>query len=184
MQQFAVIGLGRFGSRLALNLASAGQEVIAIDRKPEIVQGFRDRVTLAVALDATDEGALRSQGVAEVAAAVVGIGNDFEATVLSTVVLKHLGVKKVIARARSRTSARVLERIGADAVVLPEDESADRWADRLVSPQYLSQFELDQGYSIVELGTPSAWSVKPLPETVTFDSVSEAKPSSRPWAKP
>ena len=157
MQRFAVIGLGRFGSRLAANLAAAGEEVVGIDRDPSIIEEMRDKVTLAVALDATDEQALRMQGIDNVDAAIVGIGNDFESTVLATVVLKQIGVPRVIARAMSPTNARILGRIGADEVVSPEDESADRWADRLISPQYLNQFELDEGHSIVEIKPPDRW---------------------------
>ncbi len=157
MQRFAVIGLGRFGSRLAANLAAAGQEVIAIDRSERIVEEMRDRVTLAVALDATDEQALRSQGVDQADVAVVGIGNDFEAASLTTVILKQIGVDKVISRAATPTSAHILARIGADEIVNPEDESADRWAVRLANPWFLSHIELDADYSIVDIETPSQW---------------------------
>jgi len=164
MQQYAVIGLGRFGSRLAINLAEAGAQVIGIDRDEAVIEQMRDRVTLAVAMDATEEAALRGQGVEQVDAAVVGIGADFESTVLTTVVLKHLGVGHVIARAGSRRAAAVLDRIGVDEVVNPEDEAADRWASRLLSPQFLSQHELESGYSIVELHPPQAWVGKTLAE--------------------
>jgi trk system potassium uptake protein TrkA len=157
MAQFAVIGLGRFGSRLAATLAAEGAEVLGIDRDETVIEHMRDRLTLAVALDATDEQALRHQGVASLDAAVVGIGAEFEATVLCTVVLKHLGVPRVIARAGSARAAEILERIGADAVVNPEDEAADRWANRLLTPRFLSQYELEPGYSIVELQPPKRW---------------------------
>ncbi|MEE9212219.1 MAG: TrkA family potassium uptake protein [Phycisphaeraceae bacterium] len=157
MQRFVVIGLGRFGSRLARNLAAAGREVIAIDRNERIVDDVRDDVTMAIALDATDEQALRSQGIDQVDAAVVGIGENFEASVLCTAVLKQIGVQRVIGRAMTRTGSQILSRIGADEVVNPEDESADRWASRLISPQFLSQFELDRQISIVEVRTPADW---------------------------
>jgi trk system potassium uptake protein TrkA len=164
MQRFAIIGLGRFGSRLALNLAAAGQEVIAIDEDERLIEEMRDRVTLAVALDATDELALRLQGIDRVDAAIVGIGEDFEANCLATVTLKQIGVKKVISRAMTPISARILRGIGADDVVAPEDESADRWADKLVSPQFLSHYELDEGHAIVEVRTPSRWTGQTLAE--------------------
>ena len=157
MQRFAVIGLGRFGSRLAANLASMDQEVIGIDRDERLIEELRDRVTLAVALDATDEQALRMHAVDKVDVAVVGIGNDFEAAALATVTLKQVGVPRVISRAVTPTGARILARIGADEVVNPEDESADRWASRLLSPQFLSQHEVGNGQSIVELKTPEKW---------------------------
>jgi trk/ktr system potassium uptake protein len=155
--RFAVIGLGQFGARLAANLSSAGQEVIGIDKDPMLVQEMRDRVTLAVALDATDEQALKAQGVDNVDVAVVSVGRDFQSTTLTTVVLKQMGVPRVISRANTPVTAKVLARIGADEVVMPEDESADRWTHKLVSPQFLKQIELDAGHSLVEMKTPKAW---------------------------
>jgi trk/ktr system potassium uptake protein len=155
--KFAVIGLGQFGARLASNLASAGQEVIGIDKDTTLVQEMRDRVTLAVALDATDEQALKAQGVDNVDVAVVSVGRDFQATTLATVVLKQMGVPRVISRANNPITAKILARIGADQVVMPEDESADRWTHKLVSPQFIKHIELDAGHSLVELKTPKDW---------------------------
>ncbi len=164
MQRFTVIGLGRFGSRLAANLANAGQEVIGIDTEQRIIEEMRDRVTLAIAMDATDEQALRLQGIDQTDVAIVGIGNDFESIAAATVVLKQIGVPRIIARAISPTSARILQSIGADEVVNPEDETADRWANRLISPQFIRQFELDQGHSIVEIKVPKRWVERSLAE--------------------
>ncbi len=157
MQRFAIIGLGRFGARLAANLAAAGHDVVGIDRDVALVEEMRDRVTLAVALDGADEQALLMQGVNHVDVAVVGIGGDFESIVLATVVLKRIGVPKVVARAISPVSAQVLASVGADEVVNPEDESADRWADRLMSPHFLKHVELDPRHSIVEIKPPARW---------------------------
>ena len=162
MQRFAVIGLGRFGSRLATNLAAAGQEVIAIDKSRRIIEEIRDQVTLAVALDATDEQALLSQGIDQIEVAIVGIGGHFEAATLTTVVLKEIGVPCVISRAVTMTGAHIMKRIGADDVVNPEDESADRWAVKLANPWFLARFELDEGHSIVEIKTPASWSGQSL----------------------
>jgi trk/ktr system potassium uptake protein len=155
--RFAVIGLGQFGARLAGNLAAAGHEVIGIDKDPQRVQSMRDRVTLAVAMDASDEQALRAQGVDNVDAAIVSVGGDFQAITLTTVILKQMGVPRVISRAATSISAQVLARIGADEVVMPEEESADRWTHKLVSPQFLKQVELDAGHSLVEMKTPKDW---------------------------
>ena len=162
IQRFAIIGLGRFGSRLAANLTAAGQEVIAVDQDIQRVDQIRDRVTLAVAMDATDEQAMRGQGVDQVDVAVVGIGDDFQARVLSTVTLKQMGVAKVISRAVARTDADIMRRVGADDVVNPEDESADRWAVRLANPWFLSCVELDADHSIIEINTPKKWVDKTL----------------------
>lgn len=162
MDRFAVIGLGRFGSRLATTLAAAGAEVIAIDTDRDIVEELRDQVTLAIAMDATDEPALRIQGVDQVDCAVVGIGNNFEANALTTALLKSLKIKRVVARAANRTQARILERIGADGVVSPEEESAERWANRLLAPFLLDRVEIGDGYAIAQIRTPAAWRGKTL----------------------
>lgn len=164
MDRFAVIGLGRFGSRLARNLAASGAEVIAVDRDRAIVEDLRDQVTLAIALDATDEAALKLQGVEQVDTAVVGIGHNFEANALTTALLKSLRVKRVVSRAANVTQARILTRIGADGVVSPEDESADRWSHRLLSPFLIDHVELGEGYALVQLPVPTDWVDKPLLE--------------------
>jgi len=164
MDRFAIIGLGRFGSRLASNLTAAGREVIAVDRDIALVDEIKDRVTMAIAFDATDEQALRSHGIDQVDVAVVGIGDDFESTALTTVTLKQIGVPRVVSRAMTRTAARILTRIGADEVVNPEDESADRWCGRLVNPSFLSHHTFSPGFSVVEVRTPEAWVGKTLKE--------------------
>jgi len=162
MERYAVIGLGRFGTQLATNLAAAGAEVIAIDRDRQIVEDLRDRVTLAIALDSTDEGALRLQGIEQVDCAVVGIGHDFEAAALSTVILKRLGLSRVISRAGNDMQAQILRSIGADGVVQPEDESAERWSNRLLAPFIIDHVELGEGYGLVQMKAPKAWTDTPL----------------------
>lgn len=187
MDRFAVIGLGRFGRRLATSLAAAGAEVIAIDQRREIVEDVRDQVTLAIALDATDEQALKLQGVDQVDTAVVGIGHDFEANALATVILKTLRIKKVVSRAGNDMQARILSRIGADGVVNPEDESADRWSHRLLTPFIIEHVELGQGYALVQLPTPEPWRGKRLADldlrtkqNVTIVAIKRRAPSATP----
>lgn len=162
MDRFAVIGLGRFGSRLARRLAAAGAEVIAIDQDRRLVEEIRDQVTLAVALDATDEQALKVQGVDQVDCAIVGIGHDFEANALATVMLKSLRVKRVVSRAGNAMQAKILARIGADAVVSPEDETADRWSYRLLAPFLIDHIELGEGYALVQMAVPGEWQDRSL----------------------
>ena len=128
MKRFVVIGLGRFGRRLARELTEAGHEIIAIDTREALVERVRDEVALAVCLDATEPEALKSQGVDKVDAAVVAIGEDFEANALATATLKSLGVGRVISRASSDIQRRILDRIGADQVIFPEEEMAVRLA--------------------------------------------------------
>ncbi len=164
MERFAVIGLGRFGSRLAKHLAAAGAEVIAIDKDRAIVEDLRDQVTLAIAMDATDEQALKIQGVDQVDCAVVGIGHDFEANALATVLLKSMRVKRVMSRAGNDMQAQILRRIGADSVVSPEDEAADRWSHRLLAPFLIDHVELAEDYALVQLAAPEVWVGKTLAE--------------------
>ncbi|MBI5433605.1 MAG: TrkA family potassium uptake protein [Planctomycetes bacterium] len=128
----AVVGMSLFGRSLAVGLARCGAEVIAIDSKLERVESVRDEVTLAVCLDATDERALRSQGVHEVDVLVASIGNDFEANQLLVMLAKEFGIARVIARAPSPRHAQILRKLGADDVILPEVEAAERAAKELL----------------------------------------------------
>lgn len=155
--RFAVIGLGRFGMKLARNLAASGAEVIAIDRNRQLVEELQEDVTVAVRLDSTDEAALRSQGIADVPVAVVGIGEDFESSALTTSVLKAIGVPRVITRAQSEARGRILRRIGADEIVYPEGESAERWAARLVMPRLEKLLELSGDDALAQVRAPKSF---------------------------
>lgn len=152
-----MLGMGRFGQRLARQLARGGEEILAFDSDRSVVEQIAPDVAQAVMLNVTDESALRARGVHKVKAAVIGIGEDFEASVLTTVILRQMDVPRIVARARSRTTAEVLRRVGAHDVVLAEDEAADRWAARLLGPRVLNQIEFHEGYSIVEFKVPEAW---------------------------
>lgn len=153
----AVLGIGRFGMRIAKQLSRGGEEVIACDHNRDAIETIANEVAQALVLDVTDEQAMRNRGIDRVKAAVIGIGDDFEAAVLATVILKQMQVPRIIARARSRTTAEVLRRVGADDVVLAEDEAADRWAGRILGPRVLNQIEFHEGYSIVEFAVPKPW---------------------------
>jgi len=162
MERFAVIGLGRFGSRLATLLAEAGAEVIAVDRNREFVEQIRDDVTLAVCMDSTDEAALKAQGIHQVDVAIVGIGDAFEDSALTTALLKQLGVGRVISRATTAMRGRILSRIGADDIVNPERESADRWRSRLLAPVIMERIELAEGFSLTQVPAPPSFTGKTL----------------------
>ncbi len=116
----AVIGLGRFGSSLALTLAASGCKVLGIDRDQTIVQHLADDLTQTVALDATDENALRAIDITAFDTVVVAIGADFESDLMATVALKSLGVRRVICKALTERQKSILLKVGADQVVLPE----------------------------------------------------------------
>ncbi len=164
MDRFAVIGLGLFGRRLATLLAEAGAEVIAVDNNRELVESVRDEVTLAVCLDCTDEEALRAQGVDKVDVAVVGMGSNLEISALTTVILKQIGVPRVITRATTGIRAQILSRIGADGVVNPEQESAERWRDKLMAPAMLERIVLGEEHSLVQVEAPKSFHNKTLAE--------------------
>ncbi len=157
MPRIAVIGLGRFGARLAKELTANGAEVVAIDRNRRLAEAVRDEVTLALSLDSTDEEALRAQGIDKVDCAIVGIGEGFEDAALATASLKAIGVPRVISRAQNETRGRILARIGADDVVYPERESAVRWAHRLMLPHLRDYVELGEGHSLVHVAAPAAF---------------------------
>lgn len=164
MDKYAVIGLGRFGAGLARALAGAGAEVIAIDRQSKPVDRVRDEVTLAVRLDSTDEEALRSQGVGDVDAAIVGIGDDFESSALTVAVLKDLGVPYIVARAENEIQERILRSVGAHEVSSPEYESALRWAHRLQLPVLGQYIELGDEHSVISVPAADAFVGKTLLE--------------------
>ena len=154
MRSFAVIGLGRFGKKLAIALAMSGAEVIAIDRDREIIDQIRDQVSLAVRLDGTDEDALKSQGVDKVDVAVVGMGQGgqaFESAILTVVNLKAMGVKQICARAQGLTAGEVFSAVGATEIVYPEIETAQRWAYKLIAPHIGEKIDFAPGYSMASV---------------------------------
>jgi len=157
MRKFAVIGLGRFGSTVAQALSQRGAEVIAIDKDPAIVEKFKDIVTLAVRLDSTDEEALRSQGVDKVDVAIVSIG-EFEPSILTTALLKKMGVSKVITRAShaiSEIQEKILTLVGADRIILPEVEMGKKLAQSLIISNILDYLPITDRYSAAEVHAPS-----------------------------
>jgi trk system potassium uptake protein TrkA len=152
--EFAVIGLGRFGSAVALNLIRRGYTVLGIDRRTEVVQGLADQITQIVALDSTSEEALRAVDITSFDTVVVAIGTNFEANLMTTVTLKSMGVRQVVCKAVSERQQQILLRVGADKVVLPEHESGTRLAWRLAEPQVLDHLDLGEGISVAEVLVP------------------------------
>jgi len=164
MDSFAIIGLGRFGMMLARTLSKAGREVIAIDSNRDLVEEVQNDVTLAVRLDATDERALRGQGLDKVTCAVVCIGETFESNILTTALLKSLSVPRVIARAATPIRQKILRHVGADETISPEDESALRLAQRLMAPNIISLLEIGENVSMVQIEAPAKFHNKKLVE--------------------
>jgi trk system potassium uptake protein TrkA len=153
-KQFAVIGLGRFGSEVARTLSKKGLEVIAIDRDETRVKDVSDFVTVAVQLDAADERALREAGVQNVDVAVVSIGENIEASILVVMTLKDLGIKNIVAKAASALHGRILQQLGIRKVVHPERDMAQKVAYSLMRVDVLEMIELSPEYSIMEFEAP------------------------------
>ena len=162
MKSYIVIGLGRFGSQVARQLHSLGCEVLAMDVRAELVQQIANEVTHAVVGDAQDKEVLKALGVRNLECAVVAIGDDLAASVLATMNLKELGVPYLVCKAHDETHRKVLQKLGADRVVIPEQENGDRLARSLSTPNVLDYIELSADYGIVEVPAPQSWCGKTL----------------------
>lgn len=154
MKQFAVIGAGLFGSSVARTLSEEGCDVLLIDSNEERIRDMDEIVSQAVQLDATDEKALNSVGIADVDAVVVSVGKDMEASILITMLLKEMGVKYVVAKAISAAHYKILARLGADRIVFPEREMGVKIANSLIHPSVFDYIEVAPGYNISEIEPP------------------------------
>jgi trk system potassium uptake protein TrkA len=152
--KFAVIGVGRYGATIARGLADKGAQVFAFDPDEEKIEGIKDDVAFAVTMDATDARALEMQNVDEMDAAVVAIGENFEATVLTCVHLMDLGVKRVIARASGDHQRLILEKIGITEILTPENEVAYVVREKLLNPNIVSFLQLPDDHEIAEIRAP------------------------------
>ncbi|GIF01731.1 potassium channel family protein [Paractinoplanes rishiriensis] len=151
--RIVVLGLGRFGGSLAAELVRRGWEVTGIDANPQVVQTYADQLTHTAIANTTDEESLRQLGVSDMTHAVVGIGTDLEASILTTSLLADLGVPKIWAKAVNRQHARILERVGAHHVVLPEHEMGERVA-HLVTGHILNFIAFEDDYALVKARAP------------------------------
>lgn len=150
-RQFAVIGLGRFGSAMATTLTELGQDVIGVDGQAERIRELADVVTQAIELDATDVRALRAAGIQDVDVAVVSIGENIESSLLVVMQLREIGVQHIVAKAVTPLHGKILEKLGVNRVIFPEREMAIRIAHGLVTPDVIDYIELSRDFSIVEL---------------------------------
>ena len=162
MKRFAVIGLGRFGRKLAIALSMSGAEVIAIDKDRMIIEDIRDQVTHAVRLDSTDEEALKAQEVDKVDVAIIGMGERgraFESGILTVVNLKAMGVPQIYARAANLIAGQVFGAVATD-VIYPEIETAQRWAYKLIAPHIEEKIDFAPGYSLARVKAPPSFNEK------------------------
>lgn len=157
MKQVAVIGLGRFGSSVARTLADSGCEVLAVDVDEARVKAIADEVTDAVRANALDEEALRALGLRNFEVVVVAIGHEVQASILTTVLLKEMGIPKIVAKAQDDLHGRVLQKVGADVVVYPERDMGVRLAHTLISRNVIDEIQLSTDYSILEMAAPQGF---------------------------
>ena len=164
MKSYIVIGLGRFGQTLARQLCMLGAEVLALDKRGDLVQQVADDVTHAVVGDGQDKEVLRALGARNFDCAIIAIGSNLAASVLTAMNLKELGVPYVICKAHDETHRKVLEKLGADRVVIPEQEHAQRLARSMYSHNVLDYIELSEDYGILEIPAPKSWIGKTIKE--------------------
>lgn len=164
MKSYIVLGLGRFGQSFAKALSELGHDVLGVDHDEKIVQQFSEEVTHVVTAEASSEEFLRSVGVQNFEAAIVAIGDNIQSSIMTTVLLKELGAKHVIAKAQNDLHAKVLYKVGADMVVFPERDMGIRAANNLVSNRIIEVLEISPDYSIMEANVPPGWIGKTIGE--------------------
>ena len=159
---YAVIGLGNFGKAIAETMASAGQDVIAMDKSTLAVQAVAETVPNAVCADSMDIEMLKEAGVQDADVAIVCMGSFLEASIITILNLKELGVPQVIAKANSERFKFVLDRIGADTIIQPENEMGQRVAISLMNPKIIDIFQITNDYAIMEIKAPELWWNRPI----------------------
>ena len=157
MKSYIIIGLGRFGSEMAVKLYECGEDVLAVDQDEVLVDKIADRVTRAVAADAKDIDVLKKLGAGNFDRAVVAVGSDLAASALITMNLKSLGVPYILCKAHDDTYRAILEKLGANRVIIPEREMADKLSLGLTSTGIMEYIEISDEYGIVEMTPPEAW---------------------------
>jgi len=163
-KDFVVFGLGKFGRSVAQALFRNGCDVLAIDRDGEVVQDISDFVTHAVQADVTDAEALHALGIRNFDVAIIAIGEDMQSSIMSTILVKEIGVPYVVAKAQNDLHKRVLEKVGADKVIFPEREIGVRIANNLTAQSFTDYIEVSEDFSIGEIEVRKEWVGKTLKE--------------------
>lgn len=157
MKSYVVIGLGLFGTEIAVQLYESGEDVMVIDINEELVEEYADRVSRAVAADAKKRDVLKRLGVDKFDCAIVAMTSDLATSVLITMNLKALGIEKIVCKAQNEADKEVLETLGATQVIIPEKIAADKLCRRVTHPNVLDYIELTDDYGIIEIQVPTAW---------------------------
>ncbi len=164
MKRVVVVGLGIFGFNLAKVLFEAGMEVIAIDKSKDLVQRIRDHATKAIVADASDPEVLEASGLEENDIVVISFGEDLAASTILTLHLKEMNIKNIIVKAPNEDHKRILEKVGATEVLIPEGEMAARVARSLISPNVMEYIPLTREYTISEIAPPKSFVGKSIGE--------------------
>ncbi|OQA91644.1 MAG: Ktr system potassium uptake protein A [Elusimicrobia bacterium ADurb.Bin231] len=162
MKQFAVIGLGTFGRSVAAKLAENGVDVLAIDSNEKKIQEVSSIVTQAIVADSTDEKTLKEIGITDFETVIVAIGNNLESSILTTLLLKELGVSNIIVKGIDSNHAKVLQKIGVDKIIFPEKEMGEKLASMLIAPNIIEKIELSQDYDMAEIIAPKSFIEKTI----------------------
>jgi trk system potassium uptake protein len=153
--KYIIFGLGNFGASLAQKLTEQGNEVIGIDSSMAKVDAYKEKISHTICMDATDEFTVSGLPLKETDIVLVAIGEDQGANIMTTALLKNLEVKRLISRAINPLHEKVLQALGVDEIVHPEEETAERWAKKLCLSNVVDSFELNEDYSIIEAKVPS-----------------------------
>lgn len=162
--KYIIFGLGNFGSSLGMKLTAQGNEVIGVDNNMDKVDALKEAISHTVCLDSTDQFTVSGLPLKDTDVVIVAIGEDQGANIMTTAVLKNLNVKRLISRAITPLHETVLEAIGVDDIVHPEEETAERWAKKLCLKGVVESFELSSQYSIVEVSVPKKYAGQTLQE--------------------
>lgn len=164
MAQYLVIGLGTFGEKVALSLTEKGADVVVVDRNRAKVEDIKDKVGVALILDSTDEEAMRAADIEDVDGAVVALGDAQEEAILTTAIVKKMGISPVVARAADQLYAHVLSLVGADRVVIIEEQMGEEIAKRLLAPEVHEKILLTSDHILAEIEATKGFVGKTLKE--------------------
>lgn len=157
MKDIAVIGCGQFGSSVALTLSELGHDVLVIDENEDLIDAIADKVSHAVVADVMVEGTLKDLGIGNFDVVIIGMSTSFQASIMATIVAKDLGVPMVVAKVRDSLHGRVLKKVGADKIVIPEKDMGTRLAYTLTNKNIIEFIEVSDDYSMIELEVPRKW---------------------------
>ncbi len=162
MRQIAVIGCGQFGSSVAQTLSELGHEVLVIDENEELIDAIADKVSHAVVADVMVEGTLSDLGIGNFDVVIIGMSTSFQASIMATIVAKDLGVPIVVAKVRDSLHGRVLKKVGADQIVIPEKDIGKRLAYTLTNKNIIEFIEVSEDFSMLEMVVPKEWAGKSI----------------------